>query len=114
MSMKKIEAIIRPDKLEVVVDKLNDAGYSGLNFTEIQGHGRQKGMKELFRGREYDIKFIPKVKLEIVTTADKVEKAVELIIATANTGQIGDGKIFISDVTDVIRVRTKERGEIAI
>lgn len=114
MSLKKIEAIIRPDKLEAVVDKLSELGFSGLNFTEIQGHGRQKGMKELFRGREYDIKFIPKVKLEVVTTAEKAEKAVEAIISTASTGQIGDGKIFISDVADVIRVRTKERGEVAI
>lgn len=112
--MKKIEAIIRPEKLEAVVDKLNELGYAGLNYTEVQGHGRQKGLKEIFRGREYDIKFIPKVKIEIVSKDEQVEKIVEAIVTTANTGQIGDGKIFISDVADVIRVRTRERGEAAI
>lgn len=112
--MKKIEAIIRPDKLEAVVDKLNELGYTGLHYTEVQGHGRQKGMKELFRGREYDIKFIPKIKIEIVTSNDKAEKIISVIVETANTGQIGDGKIFVSDIADVIRVRTKERGETAI
>lgn len=112
--MKKIEAIIRPDKLEEVVDKLSEMGYTGLNFTEVQGHGRQKGMKELFRGQEYDIKFIPKIKLEIVTADEKAESVVEAILKTAYTGQIGDGKIFISDVNDVVRVRTRERGESAM
>lgn len=112
--MKKIEAIIRPEKLEAVVEKLGQLGYSGLHFSEVQGHGRQKGMKELFRGREYDIKFIPKIKIEIVTVEAKVEQVIAAIIETAQTGQIGDGKLFISDITDVIRVRTKERGEIAI
>lgn len=112
--MKKIEAIIRPDKLEAVVDKLSELGYTGLHYTEVQGHGRQKGMKELFRGREYDIKFIPKIKIELVTSDDKSEKIIDAIVETAKTGQIGDGKIFVSDVKDVIRVRTKERGETAI
>jgi nitrogen regulatory protein P-II 1 len=112
--MKKIEAILRPEKLEAVVDKLNELGYAGLNYAEVQGHGRQKGMKEIFRGREYDIKFIPKIKIEIVTKDSEVEKIVEVIIAVAGTGQIGDGKIFVSDILDVIRVRTKERGEAAI
>lgn len=112
--MKKIEAIIRPDKLEAVVEKLSELGYSGLNYTEVQGHGRQKGMKELFRGREYEIKFIPKVKIEIVTGDDTAEKIIDAIIETAATGQIGDGKIFISKVDDVVRVRTKERGDVAI
>jgi nitrogen regulatory protein P-II 1 len=112
--MKRIEAIIRPDKLEAVVEKLSELGYSGLNYTEVQGHGRQKGMKELFRGREYEIKFIPKVKIEIVTADDTAEKIIDAIIDTAATGQIGDGKIFISKVDDVVRVRTKERGDVAI
>ena len=112
--MKKIEAIIRPEKLEAVVEKLGTLGYSGLHFTEVQGHGRQKGMKELFRGREYDIKFIPKIKIEIVTSDNKAEDVISAIIETANSGQIGDGKIFVSDITDVIRVRTKERGDAAI
>ncbi len=112
--MKKIEAIVRPDKLEAVVEKLSELGYSGLNYTEVQGHGRQKGMKELFRGREYEIKFIPKIKIEIVTNNDKVEKVIEAILDIAGTGQIGDGKIFITNVEDAVRVRTKERGETAI
>ena len=112
--MKKIEAIIRPDKLEAVVEKLSDLGYSGLNYTEVQGHGRQKGMKELFRGREYDVKFIPKIKIEVVTSDGKAEDIIDAIVKTAGTGQIGDGKIFVTDITDVIRVRTKERGESAI
>lgn len=112
--MKKIEAIIRPDKLEAVVEKLSELGYSGLNYTEVQGHGRQKGMKELFRGREYEIKFIPKIKIEIVTNDNTSEKIIDAIVETAATGQIGDGKIFISKIEDVVRVRTKERGEVAI
>jgi nitrogen regulatory protein P-II 1 len=112
--MKKIEAIIRPEKLELVVEKLNELGYSGLNFTEVQGHGRQKGMKELFRGREYDVKFIPKIKIELVVEDKKAEKVIETIINTVSTGQIGDGKIFISEVADAIRVRTKERGDKAL
>lgn len=112
--MKKIEAIIRPEKLDAVVDKLSELGFSGLNYTEVQGHGRQKGMKEIFRGREYDIKFIPKVRLEIVTADSQAETAISAIIETAGSGQIGDGKIFVSEVSDVIRVRTRERGEGAI
>ncbi|NPV00265.1 MAG: P-II family nitrogen regulator [Brevinematales bacterium] len=112
--MKKIEAIIRPEKLEAVVDKLQDLGYPGLNITNIQGHGRQKGMKEIFRGREYDIKFIQKVKIELVVPDDKVEMIVDAIIDIAKTGAIGDGKIFLSDIADAIRVRTKERGDTAL
>lgn len=112
--MKKIEAIVRPERLEAVVDKLSELGFSGLNYTEVQGHGRQKGIKELFRGREYDIKFIPKVKIEVVISDAQVETAIEAILNTAGSGQIGDGKIFVSDIADVIRVRTRERGENAI
>ena len=112
--MKKIEAIIRPEKLESLVEKFDELGYTGITVTNVEGHGRQKGMKEIFRGREYDIKFIPKTKIEIVTTDEKAEKIVEAIVNTAQTGKIGDGKIFIWDIDDVIRVRTKERGETAI
>ena len=112
--MKKIEVIIRPEKLEAVVDALVALGHAGMNVTEVRGHGRQKGMKELFRGREYEIHFIPKVKVEIVVKDELVEKAVETIVKTAKTGQIGDGKIFISDVLDAIRVRTGERGDLAV
>jgi nitrogen regulatory protein P-II 1 len=112
--MKKIEAIIRPEKLETVVDKLSQLGYSGLHYTEIQGHGRQKGIKEVFRGREYDVHYIPKIKIEIITIDEQAEKIIETIVNTAQTGQIGDGKIFVSEITDVIRIRTKERGEQAV
>jgi nitrogen regulatory protein P-II 1 len=109
--MKKIEAIIRPEKLEAVVSALESFGHIGLNIQDVKGHGRQKGMKELFRGQEYEIRFVPKVKLEIVIGDDKADKAVELILKTAQTGQIGDGKVFISDVLDAVRVRTAERGD---
>jgi nitrogen regulatory protein P-II 1 len=112
--MVKIEAIIRPEKLEALVDQLSELGYSGLHYTDIQGHGRQKGMKELFRGREYEIKFMPKIKIEIVTTDDKTEVIVDAILKIARTGKIGDGKIFLSPVSDAVRVRTGERGETAL
>lgn len=112
--MKKIEAVIRPEKLEKTIDKLEEMGYSGVTVTNAEGHGRQKGVKEIFRGREYDIKFIPKIKLEIITTDDKAEKLIDAIVQVAYTGQIGDGKIFVSEISDVVRVRTKERGEDAI
>ena len=112
--MKRIEAIIRPDKLEAVVSALEALGHSGMNVTEVRGHGRQKGMKELFRGREYEVRFIPKAKIEIVMKNDLVEKAIETIIAASKTGQIGDGKIFVSTVEEAIRVRTGERGETAV
>lgn len=112
--MKKLEAIIRPEKMEAVVERLSELGYSGMNFVEIQGHGRQKGVKELFRGREYDVMFIPKIKIELVVTDDKLERVIDAVLETAATGQIGDGKIFVSDVSDAIRVRTKERGQSAI
>ncbi len=112
--MVKIEAIIRPEKLEAMVDRLSELGYSGLHYTEVQGHGRQKGMKELFRGREYEIKFVPKIKIEIVLTDDKADMIVDAIMQLARTGKIGDGKIFLSPVSDAVRVRTGERGEIAL
>jgi nitrogen regulatory protein P-II 1 len=112
--VKKIEAIIRPEKLEALVEALEAMGHTGLNVTDVRGHGRQKGMKELFRGREYEVRFVPKVKVEVVLKNELVEKAAATIISIAKTGQIGDGKIFISDVADAIRVRTGERGELAI
>jgi nitrogen regulatory protein P-II 1 len=112
--MVKIEAIIRPEKLEAMVDRLSELGYSGLHYTEVQGHGRQKGMKELFRGREYEIKFVPKIKIEIVLADDKADMIVDAIMQLARTGKIGDGKIFLSPVSDAVRVRTGERGEIAL
>ncbi len=109
--MKRIEAIIRPEKLDAVVEKLGELGYPGLNYTEVQGHGRQKGMKEIFRGREYDIKFVPKIKIEIVAQDSQADKIIEAIIKVSQTGQIGDGKIFVSDVINAIRVRTEEHGD---
>jgi nitrogen regulatory protein P-II 1 len=112
--MVKIEAIVRPEKLEALVDKLSELGYSGLHYTEIQGHGRQKGMKELFRGREYEVKFVPKIKIEIVTMDNKTEDIIDAILKIAATGKIGDGKIFVSPVTETIRVRTGERGTQAL
>ncbi len=112
--MTKIEAIVRPEKLEPLVDRLSELGYPGLHYTDVQGHGRQKGVKELFRGREYEIKFVPKIKLEIVVADDKVETIVEAISAIARTGQVGDGKIFLSPVMDAVRVRTGERGDQAL
>jgi nitrogen regulatory protein P-II 1 len=112
--MKKIEAIIRPERLEAVVEKLDNLGYAGITIIDIEGHGRQKGIIELFRGKEYKLMFLPKVKLELVIKDDQLEKAIDAITSSAYTGEVGDGKIFVSDIIDVIRVRTKERGETAI
>ena len=112
--MKKIEAIIKPFKLDDVKDALNTLGIQGMTVTEVKGFGRQKGHVELYRGAEYDIAFIPKVKLEIVVADSIAEKVVAAIMERAKTGKIGDGKIFISKVEDVIRIRTGEKGEAAI
>lgn len=112
--MKKIEAIIRPHKLDEVQDALHDAGFTGLTVSEIRGYGRQKGHKEIYRGTEYNINFVPKLKIELICADEKAEKALEIIINTAKTGQVGDGKIFIYDVQDAIRIRTGESGESAL
>lgn len=112
--MKKIEAVIKPFKLDDVKDALNALGIQGMTVTEVKGFGRQKGHVELYRGAEYDIAFIPKVKLEIVVAETIVEKVVATIIEKAKTGKIGDGKIFITKIEDVIRIRTGEKGESAI
>jgi nitrogen regulatory protein P-II 1 len=112
--MKKIEAIIKPFKLDDVKDALNALGIQGMTVTEVKGFGRQKGHVELYRGAEYDIAFIPKVKLEIVVAEGIAEKVVATIMEKAKTGKIGDGKIFISTIEDVIRIRTGEKGESAI
>jgi nitrogen regulatory protein P-II 1 len=112
--MKKIEAIIKPFKLDDVKDALNALGIAGMTVTEVKGFGRQKGHVELYRGAEYDIAFIPKVKLEIVVAEAMAEKVVATIMEKAKTGKIGDGKIFISKVEEVIRIRTGEKGESAI
>ncbi|MEI8093990.1 MAG: P-II family nitrogen regulator [Spirochaetales bacterium] len=112
--MKRIEAIVRPEKLEDIVDALEALGHSGITVSQVEGHGRQKGIVEQFRGKEYKLMFIPKVKIEAVVTDDLVEKIIEAVVTTAFTGNVGDGKIFISDVKDAVRVRTKERGEKAV
>ena len=112
--MIKIEAIIRPDKVEEIVDALDELGHSGITKSEVEGHGKQKGIVEQFRGKEYRLTFIPKVKIEIVVKDKDVEKVIDAIAESAYTGQIGDGKIFISEVKDAVRVRTRERGDITL
>ena len=112
--MKKIEAIIKPFKLDEVKEALQDAGIQGLSVVEVKGFGRQKGHTELYRGAEYVVDFLPKVKLEVVVEASEVEKTLEAIMNAAQTGRIGDGKIFISSVEEVVRIRTGERGATAI
>jgi nitrogen regulatory protein PII len=112
--MKKIEAIIRPFKLDDVKEALLEEGIKGLTISEVRGYGRQKGHTETYRGSEYRIEFVPKIKIEIVIPDNKLEKVIEAIIRTAKTGQVGDGKIFISDISDVIRIRTEESGEEAL
>lgn len=112
--MKKIEAIIKPFKLEDVKEALREIGIQGLTVVEVKGFGRQKGHTELYRGAEYVIDFLPKIKLEIVVTEDMVSKVIETIRESAKTGKIGDGKIFIFPAEDVVRIRTGERGEDAI
>lgn len=112
--MKKVEAIIKPFKLEEVKEALGEVGIQGLTVTEVKGFGRQKGHKELYRGAEYVVEFLPKIKLEVVVTDTKLEEVVQAIVKTATSGRIGDGKIFVSPVDDAIRIRTGESGEIAL
>jgi nitrogen regulatory protein P-II 1 len=112
--MKKIEAIIKPFKLDEVKEALHEIGLQGLTVIEAKGFGRQKGHTELYRGAEYVVDFLPKVKIEVVLEANLVERAIEAIIQAARTGRIGDGKIFVSDVEEVIRIRTGEKGASAI
>ena len=112
--MKKIEAIIKPFKLDDVREALSDIGVTGLTVSEVKGFGRQKGHTELYRGAEYVVDFLPKIKLEIVLSDDQIESCVEAIIKAAHTGRIGDGKIFVTPVEQVIRIRTGEEGESAV
>jgi len=112
--VKKIEAIIKPFKLDEVKDKLNEIGIHGITVSEVKGFGRQKGHTELYRGAEYVVDFLPKVKLEIVVPDDMAEKVVDTLIKSAQTGRIGDGKIFIMSLEDAVRIRTGERGNDAI
>lgn len=112
--MKKIEAIIRPFKLDEVKEALIEEGLKGLTISEVRGYGRQKGHTETYRGAEYQIEFVPKIKIEIIVDDNKLDKAVDAIIRSARTGQVGDGKIFISDIQEVIRIRTEESGTQAL
>jgi len=109
--MKKIEAYIKPFKLDEVKEALMEAGAGGMSVTEVKGFGRQRGHTELYRGSEYKVDFLPKIRIDVVVKDEDVERVVKAIIASARTGQIGDGKVFISDVEDAIRVRTGESGE---
>ncbi|MDL1964852.1 MAG: P-II family nitrogen regulator [Deltaproteobacteria bacterium] len=114
MSLKKIEAIIKPFKLDDVKEALNEIGVQGMTTSEVKGYGRQKGHKEIYRGAEYVVDFIPKLKLEIVVGSELTDQVVETIIQASNTGKIGDGKIFVIPVEEAVRVRTGERGKDAI
>lgn len=112
--MTKVEAIIQPSKLEAVKEALSELGIDGLTISEVRGHGRQKGHTEMYRGREYSVDLLPKIKIESVMDDGQVEAAVKAILTAAATGKIGDGKIFLSTVTDVIRIRNQERGAAAL
>jgi len=112
--MKKVEAVIRPDSLDQVLNSLKEAGYPGIMITEIEGHGRQKGLSQQWRGQEYRMDLLPKVKLEVIVTDKEVKNIIEKISSVAKTGKIGDGKIFVCDVTEAVRIRTGERGDAAL
>ena len=112
--MKKIEAIIKPFKLEEVKDALGEVGIDGMTVSEVKGFGRQKGHTEIYRGSEYTVDFLPKIKLELVLPEDRVETAIKAIVGSAKTGKIGDGKIFILPIDEAIRIRTEEKGDKAV
>ena len=112
--MKKIEAIIKPFKLEDVKEALGVVGIEGMTVCEVKGFGRQKGHTEIYRGSEYTVDFLPKIKIEIVVADDQVETGVKVIIESAKTGKIGDGKVFVSNIEEAVRIRTSERGEQAV
>ncbi len=112
--MKKIEAIIKPFKMEDVKEALAEIGIEGMTVTEVKGFGRQKGHTEIYRGSEYTVDFLPKVKFEIVISEDRVAKAVDVIVQAAKTGKIGDGKVFVLPIEEAIRIRTEERGDNAL
>lgn len=112
--MKRIEAIIKPFKLEEVKDALGQIGIEGMTVSEVKGFGRQKGHTEIYRGSEYKVDFLPKIKIEIVLPDDRVAPAIDAIVTSARTGKIGDGKIFVANVEEIIRIRTDEKGEMAV
>jgi nitrogen regulatory protein P-II 1 len=112
--MKKIEAIIKPFKLEEVKDALGEIGIEGMTISEVKGFGRQKGHTEIYRGSEYTVDFLPKIKVDLVVSSDIADRVVDAIVRSAKTGKIGDGKVFISDVEEAVRIRTEERGNLAV
>jgi nitrogen regulatory protein PII len=112
--MKKIEAIVKPFKLEEVKDALGELGIEGMTVTEVKGFGRQKGHTEIYRGSEYTVDFLPKIKIEVVLPDDQAEGAVAAVVRAAKTGKIGDGKVFISTIEDAVRIRTEEKGQLAV
>lgn len=112
--MKKIEAIIQPFKLEEVKEALKGIGIDGMTVTEVRGHGRQKGHKEVYRGQEYTVDLLPKVKIEMVVSSARAEEAITTLMEAARTGKIGDGKIFVSEITETVRIRNNDRGEAAL
>jgi nitrogen regulatory protein PII len=112
--MKKIEAIIKPFKLEEVKDALGEIGIEGMTVTEVKGFGRQRGHTEIYRGSEYTVDFLPKIKLELVISDEKLQDAIEAIVRTAKTGKIGDGKVFVSNIEEAVRIRTEEKGIAAV
>jgi nitrogen regulatory protein P-II 1 len=112
--MVKLEAIVRPNKFESVKTALIQLGIEGMTVSEVRGHGRQKGHTEAFRGREYEVDLLPKVKVEIVIQDERVEEAIDSILSTAYTGVIGDGKIFVYELKDAVRIRSRERGRVAV
>jgi nitrogen regulatory protein P-II 1 len=112
--MKKLEAVIQPHKLEEVKEALKGIGIDGMTVTEVRGHGRQKGHREIYRGMEYQVDLLPKIKLELVVPAERADEAISVIASAARTGKIGDGKIFVYDVAEAIRIRNDDRGESAL
>ena len=112
--MKKIEAIIRPEKLDEVRKAIEAVGYPGMTITEAEGHGKQKGLTQQWRGETYRVEFLPKIKLELVVADADADRIIQAVIKAAKTGSVGDGKIFVSDIRDVIKIRTGERGEVAL
>src|SRR5512139_1644996 len=112
--MRKVEAIIKPFKLEEVKDALSEVGIEGMTVMEVKGFGRQKGHTEIYRGSEYTVDFLPKIKIELVISDEKLEEAVAAIVRSARTGKIGDGKVFVSDIVEAVRIRTEEKGAAAV
>lgn len=112
--MKKIEAIIQPFKLDEVKEALKGIGIDGMTITEVRGHGRQKGHKEVYRGQEYNVDLLPKVKIEMVVPSDRIEEVVKTLAGAARTGKIGDGKIFVYEVAEAVRIRNNDRGDLAL